>query len=86
VAGASGGSDEAVEDGVTGLVVRQPHDADQVASALAVLLDDPGRRARMGEAARRRATEHYSWDVLAASLLDALRRWETVGATPGRRT
>jgi phosphatidylinositol alpha-1,6-mannosyltransferase len=86
VAGASGGSDEAVEDGVTGLVVRQPHDADQVASALAVLLDNPDRRVRMGEAARRRATEHYSWDVLAASLLDALRRWETVAATPGRRT
>src|SRR5581483_10343505 len=76
VAGASGGAAEAVEDGVTGLVVGDPRDPDAVAAALATLLDDPALRARMGEAARRRAVDEYSWDLLAERLSSALRRWE----------
>jgi len=80
VGGASGGADEAVEDGVTGLVVRDPGDPDAVAGALAALLDDAALRARMGDAARRRAVGEFSWDGLAARLGAALRRWETAPA------
>jgi phosphatidyl-myo-inositol dimannoside synthase len=76
VAGASGGADDAVEDGVTGIVVRDPRDAVAVADALAALLDDAALRARMGEAARLRAVADFSWDGLAARLASALRRWE----------
>ncbi len=83
VAGASGGADEAVEDGVTGLVVRRPREADQVAAALAALLDDPDRRATMGAAARRRAVERFSWDLLAGRLGAALHRWESAGVAHG---
>jgi phosphatidylinositol alpha-1,6-mannosyltransferase len=83
VAGASGGADEAVEDGVTGLVVRRPHDPAAVAAALASLLDDPDRRARMGQAARRRAVAQFSWDTLAARLGNGLRTWESAAATTG---
>jgi phosphatidylinositol alpha-1,6-mannosyltransferase len=81
VAGASGGADEAVEDGVTGLVVRRPRDADEVAIALATLLDDTDLRDRMGTAARQRAAEQFSWDGLAARLGAALQRWESTAVT-----
>ena len=72
VAGDSGGAAEAVADGETGVVVRRPSDASEVASALAGLLDDPVRRAAMGEASRRRAVSQFSYDGLAATLAATL--------------
>ena len=72
VAGASGGAADAVADGETGLVVHRPGDAHAVAAAVAALLDDPGRRAAMGRAARCRAVERFSYDDLAARLHDVL--------------
>jgi phosphatidylinositol alpha-1,6-mannosyltransferase len=75
VAGASGGAAEAVADGETGLVVADPRDPAAVARALASLLDDPERRLAMGAAARRRAVEEFSYDVLAARLAEVVGRW-----------
>jgi phosphatidyl-myo-inositol dimannoside synthase len=72
VAGRSGGAHEAVADGETGVVVRSPDDSRAVAEALARLLDDPALRQRMGSAARRRAAEKLSYDVLAKRLAVAL--------------
>ncbi|MBW3626953.1 MAG: glycosyltransferase family 4 protein, partial [Actinobacteria bacterium] len=72
VAGRSGGTPEAVLDGVTGLVVRRPGDDAEVAEALARLLADPDRRAAMGAAGRRRAVEEFGYDLLAARLRTAL--------------
>ena len=72
VAGDSGGAAEAVADGETGLVVRRPSDPAAVAVAIAGLLDDPLRREAMGEAARRRAVEQFSYDRLAATLAATL--------------
>ena len=57
LAGASGGSHEAVVDGVTGVVVRRPRSAGDVTRALAPLLDHPERRTRLGCAARDRVVE-----------------------------
>jgi phosphatidylinositol alpha-1,6-mannosyltransferase len=68
VAGDSGGAAEAVDDGVTGLVVRRPEDPREVAAAFEALLDDPGRRADMGRASRKRAVAEFSYDVLAERL------------------
>ncbi|HEX2048988.1 MAG TPA: glycosyltransferase family 4 protein [Acidimicrobiales bacterium] len=68
VAGASGGSHEAVASGETGFVVRRPADPVAVAAALARLLDDPELCRAMGGAARRRAEERFSYDRLAADL------------------
>jgi phosphatidylinositol alpha-1,6-mannosyltransferase len=68
VAGASGGSHEAVVHGQTGLVVRRPSDPVAVADALARLLDDAGLRRAMGDAARRRAEQVFSYDRLAQTL------------------
>jgi phosphatidyl-myo-inositol dimannoside synthase len=76
VAGASGGASEAVDHGVTGLVVDDPRDPDAVAAAIGSLLDDDARRTAMGAAARARAVGEFSYDVLAerlAAFLDASR-------------
>ena len=72
IAGRSGGSHEAVVDGVTGVVVDDPRSVPAVAAALAGLLDDPDRRARLGAAARHRVVDELTYDLLATRLADAL--------------
>ena len=42
-----------------------PGDVEELAHALAELLDDPERRQQMGEAGRRRALERFSWHAVA---------------------
>ena len=76
VAGRSGGSHDAVVDGVTGLVVDRPGDVAVATKALAELLDDEGRRLRLGAAARRRACAEFDYDVLATRLDAVLRAAE----------
>jgi phosphatidylinositol alpha-1,6-mannosyltransferase len=72
LAGRSGGSDEAVVDGQTGLVVDRPGDPAAVAAALARLLDDSDLRKRLGAEARRRAVAEFDYDHLARMLHEAL--------------
>ena len=59
VATAVSGNPEAVEDGVTGLLVP-PESASALAAALTRLLLDAGLRRDMGEAGRRRVEERFS--------------------------
>jgi phosphatidylinositol alpha-1,6-mannosyltransferase len=73
VAGRSGGADEAVVHGETGMVVDRPSEARAVAGALRALLADPHRRRRMGMLARARAERSFDYDVLAPRLAAALR-------------
>jgi phosphatidylinositol alpha-1,6-mannosyltransferase len=73
LAGDSGGAAEAVSDGETGLVIRRPRDVGAVTTAMRRLLDDGDTRTRMGEAARRRAVEHFDYDHLATRLDAAVR-------------
>lgn len=54
---------EAVQDDVTGIIVP-PRDADRLSQAIRSLLQDPQRRARMGEAARRVALEKFGLDAM----------------------
>jgi len=68
VAGASGGSHEAVVSGETGFVVGRPEDPVAVAAALGRLLDDPDLCRLMGAAARTRAEQRFSYDRLAQDL------------------
>jgi phosphatidylinositol alpha-1,6-mannosyltransferase len=72
VAGESGGSAEAVVDGETGVVVRQPGSVDLVVDALDGLLAEPALRAAMGRASRDRAVGAFSYDRLADRLGRAL--------------
>lgn len=61
------GCREVARAGVEGLLVR-PRDPARLAKAVALLLDDPSLRARLGDAARTRAREHFDerrvFDVL----------------------
>jgi len=77
VAGDSGGAAEAVVDGETGIVVRDPEDVGEVVAAFESLLDDPARRRAMGIAARERAVAEFSYDLLAERL------GRSLGALPG---
>jgi phosphatidylinositol alpha-1,6-mannosyltransferase len=72
IAGDSGGAAEAVEDGVTGLVLTHPEDPGALAEALRALLCDPARRRRMGKAARARALASFDYDLLASRLARTL--------------
>jgi phosphatidylinositol alpha-1,6-mannosyltransferase len=76
VAGASGGAAEAVDDGVTGVVVSDPDNVDEVVAAFERLLDDDTARRAMGNAARERAVAEFSYEVLAGRL------WHTLRALP----
>jgi phosphatidylinositol alpha-1,6-mannosyltransferase len=71
VAGRSGGSADAVDDGVTGVVVDDPRSVDAVVDALARVLE-PVTNARMAAASRTRAVEVFDYDLLADSLQKAL--------------
>jgi phosphatidylinositol alpha-1,6-mannosyltransferase len=67
VAGRSGGSHEAVVDGTTGFVV-DGRSAREVRRAVAQLVADPELRERMGNAARVRAVNDFSYDRLVERL------------------
>jgi glycosyltransferase involved in cell wall biosynthesis len=61
---AVGGLMDTVVQGRTGLLVP-PRCPDQLAAALARLLADPDRRARMGAAGRARVVAAYDWREIA---------------------
>jgi glycosyltransferase involved in cell wall biosynthesis len=67
VAGAEGGVGEIVAHGETGLLTP-PGDVAAFAAALALLLDDPARRAAMGEAARAKVARRHDVDAASAVL------------------
>jgi glycosyltransferase involved in cell wall biosynthesis len=73
VASAVSGNPEAVEDGVSGLLVP-PESAHQLAEALVTLLADAALRRRMGEAARRRVEERFAIERVAERYLALLDR------------
>jgi glycosyltransferase involved in cell wall biosynthesis len=67
IAGARGGSPEVVLDGVTGRVVEHG-DVDAFAAAATALLADDGARRAMGERARRRVEEVFSYAAFERTL------------------
>jgi glycosyltransferase involved in cell wall biosynthesis len=82
VASAVGGLLDAVEDGITGVLVP-PRDPRALREALERMLDDPALRARLGEAARRRAEERFSWQAAAEATIAVYRTASTSGGTSG---
>jgi phosphatidylinositol alpha-1,6-mannosyltransferase len=67
VAGKSGGTFEAVQDGVTGLLV-DAEGPGAATEALRRLLDDADLRRRLGAAGRKAVEGHYNWDRVTADL------------------
>ncbi len=67
VAGDSGGSNEAVVDGVTG-VITDPKSEDAIARAIERILTDNGLAGRMGMAGRQRAVKEFDWRHIAKAM------------------
>ena len=61
-------------------ILVTPGDAQELAVAIGGLLGDPLRRARMGEAGRRRVQERYTWRTVAGATVDCYDEAITVGA------
>ena len=63
-----------------------PGDVGELEAAIAALLDDPERRARMGAAGRRRVEELFSWRAVATTVAQAydevVTAWHTEGPMP----
>lgn len=78
VATRAGGLPEVVEDGVTGILVAR-EDPEGLASAIASLLRAPAVRRAMGTAGRRRVERLFSWNRVAALLLQRLREIPSAG-------
>ena len=62
---------EMIEDGVEGVIVPL-RDPEALAVALEGLLNDPERRARLGEAARRRVMQQFTWADKARDLIERI--------------
>jgi glycosyltransferase involved in cell wall biosynthesis len=77
VASDSGSLREVVGD--AGILVREG-DVGAFTEALRGLLDDPARRVALGERGRRRASEKFSWDAVAAGVDEMYREMAESGA------
>jgi glycosyltransferase involved in cell wall biosynthesis len=61
---------EVVEDGVSGFIVP-PNDSRALGERIRWLTEHPADARRMGEAARRRVLEHFSWSSVVRRCFDA---------------
>jgi len=81
-----GGLADAVEDGVTGVLVP-PRDPAALRAALERLLSDPDLRRRLGEAGREAAARRFSWeaatDATIVAYRDAVSDQRATGAMSG---
>jgi phosphatidylinositol alpha-1,6-mannosyltransferase len=68
IGGRGSGADDAIVDGVTGLLVDGTN-PQAIADAILVLIDDPQRAAAMGRAGRERAQREFSWRANAQALV-----------------
>ena len=73
LAGQSGGSAEAVEHGVTGVVLDEPSNVAKVARAIDELLSNKDQLVAMSGASRQRALRDFDYEVLAAKLATVLK-------------
>jgi glycosyltransferase involved in cell wall biosynthesis len=71
-----GGSRFLIQNGVSGFLFPAG-DREALAAHLRRLLDDPSKRKQMGEAARKRINEHFSWDVVGKMYGDLFRELTT---------
>jgi glycosyltransferase involved in cell wall biosynthesis len=85
VASAVGGLTDTVVNGVTGLHVPA-RDPRRLAEVLRTLLADPGPRASLGVAGRKRAVARYSWPRIAADTARVYQRLRSGPAAESRAT
>lgn len=70
-----------IDEGMTGLSFT-PEDADDLATTIAPLVDDPDLRTRLGAAARAHVLEHHTWQRNAERYLDLYRQIAVGFASP----
>lgn len=71
IAGKSGGSSEAVVDGITGLMV-DPRSDDDIAHAIERILEDKRFAGRLGMAGRNRAEKEFDWQHITQIMKNIL--------------
>ena len=71
IGGKNGGVPEAIEDGVTGILV-DPERESSISDALHLLLNNAELRSNIGFQARERAVTKFSWSVIATSFWEHL--------------
>jgi phosphatidyl-myo-inositol dimannoside synthase len=84
LAGDSGGSGEAVTDGLTGAIVPRPVRTAQAVPVLERLLSDRDLLSSMGENARKRAEAEFDYNELAAQLAAVLDQLSNMSAVIAR--
>jgi phosphatidylinositol alpha-1,6-mannosyltransferase len=62
------GAEDAIDDGITGLLVRQDQVMEQLPQAILRILRDPALAVRMGAAGHEKA-QHQTWDHVAGQML-----------------
>ncbi len=67
IGGLGGGTDESIEDGVTGFRV-DPNDPEAIAEAALRLLEDRELAGRLGRAGRERAVKQFDWPIQASRI------------------
>jgi len=70
IGGRGGGTSEAIEDGVTGLLV-DPLDVDEIADAIVRVLEDKELARRLGQNGRRKAAKPPNWRPLERTHLQS---------------
>jgi phosphatidyl-myo-inositol dimannoside synthase len=81
IAGRSGGSHEAVQNGVTGFVVANSRSDDLLAKAIRTLMTDDELRRRFARSSRVAAVERFDWNTLAVRLSGELAAFDHFGAS-----
>jgi phosphatidylinositol alpha-1,6-mannosyltransferase len=76
IAGRSGGSHEAVLDGVTGIVVEHSRSVRELSDAIRALLSDHELRREYGRNSRELAVSRFEWDTLARRLGEGLQPFD----------
>jgi len=70
----TGGVPDAIVDGETGLLVDS-EDPAQIANAIIRLVSDEAIAQRLGQNARRRVLDDFTWERVAERFQDALKKW-----------
>ena len=81
IAGRSGGSHEAVLDGVTGIVVAKSRSSQALAVAMGELLMDNEQRSRFAAQARLMSEERFDWNALALRLGNGLQPFDSINTS-----
>ncbi len=74
IAGRSGGVPDAVQDGITGLLVN-PVDTDEVAAAIVKVLQEPGLARTMGNNGRKWVEREMNWSRAADEFQQAMEQF-----------